>query len=416
MPTFKAKILENKVNVSGKTNIKIRVNHKGSSRDIATQYYIEPRFFDNKAGRVKNTFPLAGDINIELAALELTYSRKVMKMEARIKNVSINDLVLYLKDTDNQGALDFFAVARNRVLFLEKTEKDSSAKILTQTINRVRDYNGGDKLPFVAINTQWLKGFDAWYCAAGAQNSAAIHLRNIRTLFNLALDDYGLSPEYYPFRKFKIKTQATIHRDLEPAEVARLMAFQPVGRFQETAKDLWLLSFFLVGINFKDLLIQRKEALKKGRLIYNRAKTGTIFSVKVEPEALAIINKYPGKKLLLNVLENKLLVQEKKERLTPLYKDVTDRTNKALKKIALAINAQGDEELIDPEISTYYARHSWGTIASKLGTPHDVIREALGHGRTVTDVYINFYTGKVDQANRQIIDAVLQYTKEKPRL
>lgn len=103
------------------------------------------------------------------------------------------------------------------------------------------------------------------------------------------------------------------------------------------------------------------------------------------------------------------------DRNSPLYKDITDQANKTLKKIARAINTQAQnkfkdpqKEVVDPDISTYYARHSWGTIASQLGTAHDVIREALGHSRTVTDIYINFYTPRIDQANRLIMDAVIK--------
>lgn len=287
-------------------------------------------------------------------------------------------------------------------------------------MDRVRDYHGSERLPFVSINTTWLKGFESWYNINGSQNSAAIHLRNIRTLFNIALDDYGLSPEYYPFRKFKIKTQQTIHRDMSPSEIAYLMAFKPEKSFQETARDLWLLSFFLVGINFKDLLHLPKGAIKKGRIVYNRAKTGTIFSINVEPEALEIINKYKGDKYLLNILEQKQGVQITKTRKTPIYKDVTDRTNRKLKEITQAINSRVNAdylkkngappaeelEVIDPGLSTYFGRHSVGSIASKLGIAHDVIREALGHSRTVTDIYINFYTPRIDAMMRQIIDEV----------
>lgn len=407
MPNFNARI-RTEVNVNGKANIKIRVTHKGESRYIATDYYIEPEYFDNKQGRAKSNYPLAVDTNIELQALELTYSRKCLKMEGRIKDVSINDLVLFLNDTDNHGALDFFAVANNRVSFLEKIGKDSSSKLLAQTIKKVKGYHSAEKLPFASINKAWLTGFESWYCKEGSLNAAAIHLRNIRTLFNLAMDDYGLSPEFYPFRKYKIKTQQTIHKDLSLQEVARIVAYQPKSAFQQTAKDLWLLSFYLVGINFKDLLMMEKSNIKKGRLVYNRHKTNTIFSVKVEPEAQALINKYQGKKLMLRILEDKKTIQVKKDRSSPLYKDITDQTTKTLKKIAQAINAQAKKELLDPDISTYYARHSWGTIASQIETPHDVIREALGHSRTVTDIYINFYTPRIDQANRLIIDTILK--------
>lgn len=60
-----------------------------------------------------------------------------------------------------------------------------------------------------------------------------------------------------------------------------------------------------------------------------------------------------------------------------------------------------------PQISSYWARHSWATIASSLDIPKDTIAAGLGHGgNTVTDIYINFDQRKVDEANRRVLDWV----------
>ncbi|MEN8250290.1 MAG: hypothetical protein ABFS32_15255 [Bacteroidota bacterium] len=66
------------------------------------------------------------------------------------------------------------------------------------------------------------------------------------------------------------------------------MASNPASRSQQRAMDLFLLSFYLIGINFKDLLYARKEDVYKGRLEYNRAKTNRAYSIKIVPEAKEI--------------------------------------------------------------------------------------------------------------------------------
>ena len=66
------------------------------------------------------------------------------------------------------------------------------------------------------------------------------------------------------------------------------------------------------------------------------------------------------------------------------------------------------EDLGLPELTSYYARHSWATIASKIGIQRDTIAHALGHGEeTVTDIYIDFDEKLVDEANRKVLDWVL---------
>ena len=61
---------------------------------------------------------------------------------------------------------------------------------------------------------------------------------------------------------------------------------------------------------------------------------------------------------------------------------------------------------IVPNISTYYTRHSWATIAAELDISSDVIAMALGHSpvNKTTFIYIKPDPGKVDIANRKVID------------
>ncbi len=65
-------------------------------------------------------------------------------------------------------------------------------------------------------------------------------------------------------------------------------------------------------------------------------------------------------------------------------------------------------EPLFPELTTYWARHSWATIAHKIGISKDVISMALGHsfGCKTTDIYIDFDRDKVDEANRKVIDYI----------
>jgi integrase len=65
------------------------------------------------------------------------------------------------------------------------------------------------------------------------------------------------------------------------------------------------------------------------------------------------------------------------------------------------------EKALHPDISMYWARHSWATLAAYLDIPKETIAAALGHGgRDVTDIYIRFDEKKIDEANRKVIDAL----------
>lgn len=161
-----------------------------------------------------------------------------------------------------------------------------------------------------------------------------------------------------------------------------------------------MLMFYLVGINSVDLF--SLEEIRNGRIEYKRSKTGRLFSIKVEPETQTIIEKYHGKNFLLDVLDT-----------YGNYKDFTHRMNDNLRKIGtVERKGRGGKKIREPlfpKLTTYWARHTWATIAAELDIPDETISLALGHssGNRVTNIYINRDRKKVDVANRKVIDYVL---------
>ena len=113
------------------------------------------------------------------------------------------------------------------------------------------------------------------------------------------------------------------------------------------------------------------------------------YSILLHPEALRIIEKYKGEKKLLRFSDH--------------FKNVDTATVMINKKLAR----------VRPGLTTYYARHTWASIAFNLGIQKDVVSLALGHsfGVRVTDTYINADLSRVDEANRRVIDYVL-YNKK----
>lgn len=240
-----------------------------------------------------------------------------------------------------------------------------------------------DKKDFKDINRKWLDEFYSWMLLKKklCENTANLHRRNIRASFNDAIDHEVTT--LYPFRGIKIKNQPTKKRNLCPEDL-RSIFFAEVTASQKKYVDAFLLIFLLIGINSVDLLGLKKEDLKDGRITYFRAKTKKLYDIAVLPEALEIINKYPGKNKLLSFDEN-----------CSSYVNFSRTLNRNLSNIHSGLSA-------------YYARHSWATIAAYLDIPKETIAAALGHGQnTVTDVYINFDLKKVDEANRRVVDFVL---------
>ena len=149
-------------------------------------------------------------------------------------------------------------------------------------------------------------------------------------------------------------------------------------------------------MNFADMY--EADKYENGRLSYERKKTKgrrqdrAFISIKVEPEAAEIIEKYRDKT---------------GQRVFDFYHRYStshifsSNVNKGLKKVAEACK-------IDEPLSTYYARHSWATIArNKCGVSKDDVDLALNHvdqGVKMADIYIEKDWSLIDIANRAVID------------
>lgn len=254
------------------------------------------------------------------------------------------------------------------------------------------------------INKAWLTGFDNYLAESNpSPNARALHFRNLRAVFNYAIDEELTGN--YPFRRFKIKTVKTDKRSLSVESLRQILTY-PVEEWQVVYRDMFKLSFMLMGINFADMLNLCKSDMREGRIVFNRHKTARLYSMKVEPEAMELIEKYGGENHLLSIMDSR------KD-----YLQYIRQTNNALRKIGdcerSGLGGKKTHNAICPDLSTYWARHTWATIAASLDIPKETIAAALGHGgNTVTDIYIDFDRKKVDEANRKVLDWVLYGKKD----
>lgn len=265
------------------------------------------------------------------------------------------------------------------------------------------------QLHFEDITPAWLDDFNASMSGLSL-NTKAAYLKVIKRAFNWAIDHE--ITERTPFRHFRVKTEETRMRDL-PIEKMRQLLGLPLRGLYPEYRDLFMLSFYLIGINTVDLADCTEDSIVNGRLEYRRHKTGKLYSIKLEPEALEIINRYRGKKHLIRLFDR-----------YKDYKALQGSVNNALGKIGPEkLDANGEcvrtgnhrKEMapLEKGLSLYWARYSWATYAAEIDIPKDTISEALGHshGAKVTGIYIKYNRDKVDEANRRVIDYVLKGTK-----
>ena len=369
--------------------LKYTISHAGRTAQIPADVALLPDHWDS----IKRRVIVRADkylLNAQLTARLNDIERAILqlRMEGRVKHctaIELRDMILGIIEPHDERPATFTEFFSR---FVTTHNNERTKAIYKATLVAVRKFdNNADSLTFEDINRQWLEGFFAHMAETSPSvNARNIHLRNIRAAFNAAIDD-GVTAAY-PFRRFKIHPQPTRKRNLKP-NVLRSVFSAVVPDWQQKYVDVFKLMFFLIGINPADLLTLPADADDGGRIDYTRRKTHRLYSIKVEPEAKAIIDRYRGSKNLLNVADG-----------CTNYRSFALRLNKNLSDIM-------------PGLTAYWARHSWATIAASLDIPEDTIALALGHSsaHTTTAIYIQRDLRKVDAANRRVIDFVLHNKK-----
>ena len=301
------------------------------------------------------------------------------------------------KDTYMTGLNSF-------IRFLGKDELDIK-KVTVDLLEQYRDY-------IIKVRNERVKTLKEEGKRVPSNRCLSLYLMMLRHLFNEAQKFYNKPDKglmripHTPFEYFKIPRQeATRKRAITPQQIKAIwsMPYQNIRKGakrtcrQDLAKDCFILSFCLMGINSVDLY--NATELRGNRLVYCRTKTKdrrldkAKMEVVVPDMMLPIIKKYrdiTGKRLF-----NFYLYYRD-------HKGFNKAINKGLKEIGELLN-------ID-DLEYYAARHSWATIAlNKCKIDKYTVHAALNHvdeNMRVTDIYIERDFVNENKANAKVVKYV----------
>lgn len=393
--------LDCRASAKGKPSpLKLAVNKNGSSAYLSLNIKLTSDQWNKQVGKIVNhpqktmlnTFITQRKLEVDAIIIDLMTKGKCKGLTA----TDVKNLIAQVLDPDPDKGKDRLFAAR-LLRFADRHTKNTGDKYRC-TLRRMREFapKDIDSLSFEDITREWLTNFDTFLMpTAPSRNARNIHFRNIRAVFNDAIDD-GITTAY-PFRTFKLRPEPTRKRSM-PVEVLRKVFFTELPDELNMYRDIFKLLFCLVGINIVDLC--NLSEIEDGRINFMRAKTHKPYSIKVEPEAMEIIERYKGDSFLLFMLDK-----------YKNYRYFYMRLCHGLSKVKVALNAI-DDGIEVKELTTYWSRHSWATVAASLDIPKDTIAAGLGHGgNTVTDIYIDFDRRKVDEANRKVLDWVFHHKR-----
>ncbi|VTR29346.1 site-specific integrase [Sphingobacterium thalpophilum] len=408
MATVSAKVYEHHKKADGTYNVKICVHHKSERKFIDTNHFVVKKQL-TKDYKIKDPF-IADKVEQQLR----DYRKMISDLDDRLDYFTATSLRDYLRDKDED--IDFIKFCTQHIERLKKEGRGGSAKNQSVIRNSLVDYFKRPSISIKEVNSNMLMSYERYLRSErtmtryNQDNKPVVttekglsdsglhnHMRDLRTLFNAARELYNNEDlgiyrvKHYPFKKYKVGSPPLTKKrnnTLEQVLIIRDCVTKPGSR-AELAKELYMLSFYLCGMNAVDLYQIIERDIRNGRVDYNRSKTegkrkdNAFISIKIVEEAKPLLEKYLGK-------------------LRERYSSA-NALNWALCK--------GMEQLRKltgiPELTLYWARHTFANTArNDCRMSKDDVALALNHvdeGNRTTDIYIAKDWKIVDDVQRKVL-------------
>ncbi len=419
MLTIKAEVQKDKKRMDGTYNVKLRFTKDRAVKRISTDIFATEADLTPKLKFKENT-----DTKQEIDKLVLHYRTLLTTLHIDTENLDLNEIVMRLQNKDEADKpIDFIAFSKNWIATAPIKSKDT----YTTGLNAFIRFLGKEELGIKNITVDLLEQYRDYIIKVRAERvkklaeageripsnrCLSLYLMILRHLFSEAQKFYNKPDKglvripHNPFEYFTIpKQEATRKRAIQPQQIKAIweMTYQNIHKGAKStcrfdlAKDCFILSFCLMGINSVDLY--NATDLRDDRLVYNRTKTKDRRLDKAKMEVIV-------PKMVLPIIEK--YRDRTGKRLFNFYQYYRDHKgfNKAINK---GLKEIGKQLEID-DLEFYAARHSWATIAlNKCKIDKYTVHAALNHvdeSMRVTDIYIERDFVIENKANAKVVKYV----------
>ena len=419
MLTIKAEIKKSELKVDGTYNVKIRFTLDRKIKRLSTNLFITSKDLTKSLKFKEDT-----SIKRAIDRLVLYYREQCFKLQLDQNHYSLDEIIEFLNgEQEKQQTIDFIKFSREWIA----STTIKGAPNYTTAINALVRFVGKEELDINLITLDFLESFKTFLNKEReirtkrlmqqgkripSNRSLSLYLISIKKLFNEAKKKYNKKEKNLilipnsPFMELEIPKQEATRKRAISADIIKKLWKLPYKDMKKgykstchynLAKDCFILSFCLMGINSADLY--NATEMEGNTIVYNRTKTKdrrldkAQMKVDIPRLILPLVEKYKDKtgKRLFNFYQ--YYADEK---------GFNKAINYGLKEIGTILE-------ID-DLEYYAARHSWATIAlNKVGIDKYIVHAALNHiddAMKVTDIYIERDFVNENKANAKVVKYV----------
>ena len=403
----------------------LRLTHDRKTTSIKTGIFLKKEDWDEDKLEVKKSYKGTSNVtrlNNEIQKKKSDALDSILKLGDSKKAVlsTVTDVKQRI-DPDFQNR-SFYDFGDKLIKELTSAERIGTARSYQLLLNVLKTFNKGKPfeknkggnpkttkfkeskyfdLRFGEINYNFLQQFENYHLSAGNQlNGLAVYMRTIRSIFNKAIKAKEVDKDLYPFNDYKIKTKPTRKRALDNTYIASIIELSlPADHPGFNARNYFVASYMMYGMNFADMAHLKKTDLVDGRIHYRRQKTSKMYDIKISESLNAIFSHYiqqnPSSKYVFPIL--------KREGAALQQKDIQWARKRFNENLQLVANICG----IEQKLTSYVSRHSFATQAMMQDVPVTAISAMLGHSSLkTTEIYLKSLPSNVlDDYNSRVLNA-----------
>lgn len=390
---YKSKTLSN-----GEHPIMIRVSSNGKKSYKSIGISCKTALWDSRSNRPKKNHPNKDLIDTIISKKLAEYDKVKLEYLNEGKDFTSDSIIQKVESPIKKTTvLTFYNVVIDR---MEAEGKIGNANNYKDAKRSVKNFLGDRDITFSELDFSFLTSYKTYLRKKKLRDTTvSVYMRNIRALFNKAINEGYAKKEHYPFDRFKITDLniETRKRAIEKTDMKKIesLALDSSSTLNDS-RNWFMFMYYGRGINFTDLAKLKWGDIEGDRVYYTRSKTGKLLEFPLIPNSKEIIEFYrpltfKGNNSYVFPILNKDKHITNKQVDNRIHK-LTTRTNKDLKEI-------GKLAGIKTPLTTYVARHTFANVLKNSEVSISKISESLGHKtEKITRTYLkSFKNDELDE-------------------
>ncbi|MCL7987769.1 site-specific integrase [Sphingobacterium sp. lm-10] len=405
MATVRAVVLKHHKKKDGTWNVKLAINLHSSTTYIETHAFVDKTYLD-RAGKLKQSY-----IERYFASRLSQYRDLITGLGTRVNYMTSSDLKDYLvrSSRETHSAIEIFSELQKEYDYCLEKGQSTKSKFVKSVLTHLKSFTNRESLTAIHINSTFVKDFESYLMKLKLSNGKPLAVNTIngymsqfKAFYKKLRDEKNdASINHFPvpvnpFENYKkMNAEVTLKRNLSLPNIAAIMKYNPETQYEVLAKDMFIISFMMCGMNTKDMHTYLNNPIVGNSLEYRRVKVmrqrkdGAVINVLIPDQLKPLIEKYGGQ------------IQKR------------HNTVHSLNTI-LYYGWKSISEKIGFKCTMYYARHTFANIARQVCKfSKEEVSIALNHktGADITDVYIDPDWSVVHKVQLGVIKAVEDYIK-----